>query len=377
MTASGLALGLIALAIVLAIVLGSVLEFVSLLFLMLGLIAVIVFGIAGLLLSAIGLFRSRRRSVSIKVPLSALAVNMVAVGAVVAAVAVFMALRAEPTFNEATEELTGKGLTVRTIGGGRPALLALPSGYDSQRPLPLVLSLHGYTSHYMAQDSYFGLSALVNSRNFALILPNGTKDDNGDRYWNATDFCCGITDNKPDDAAYLAGLVDEAGLHANIGPVFVAGMSNGASMAYRLVCENLPGLTAIVAMAGSFYSDPNRCASASPVSILHIHGTHDDIIKIGGGSNPSIGEGSYPAVNELVQRWAGRAGCDLSGAETLPGLDIDKGADGDETEVTRFSRECRDGLVVEYWEMDSSPHAPRLAPDFGRRILDWLFDSFG
>ena len=60
---------------------------------------------------------------------------------------------AEPTLSEATEELTQKGLTVRTIGGERPALMLLPYEHDPQTPVPLVLSLHGLTSHYMAQDS--------------------------------------------------------------------------------------------------------------------------------------------------------------------------------------------------------------------------------
>ena len=303
--------------------------------------------------------------------------NAIAIGVVVAAGVSLSAALGEPTYEEAAQELTQKNLTVHTIGSGRPALLVLPSGHDPQTPLPLVISLHGYTSHYMSQDSYFGLSELVNSHNFALILPNGMKDDNGDRYWNATDFCCGITDNKPDDAVYLAGLVDEAKEVFNTDGIFAAGMSNGASMSYRLACESLPGLTAIVAVAGSFYSDPTRCDSARPVSILHIHGTEDSVIEIGGGSDPNIGEGSYPPAKEVVQRWAQRAGCDVSGAESLPRLDVDTKADGDETIVSRFSSGCRDNLVVEYWVMESSPHVPSLASDFGQRILAWLFDRSG
>lgn len=377
MAVSGLVLGLVALALTVVMILGLAAEAISLQFLLLAVILVIVCGAAGLLLSTLGLFRNRRRSVGVKIPASALAVNAIAIGVVVAAGVSLSAVLGEPTYEEATQELTQKNLTVHTIGGARPALLVLPSGHDPQTPLPIVLSLHGYTSHYMSQDSYFGLSGLVNSHNFALILPNGMKDDNGDRYWNATDFCCGITDNKPDDAAYLTGLVDESMELVNVDRIFAVGMSNGASMSYRLACENLPGLTAIVAVAGSFYSDPTRCASARPVSILHIHGTEDSVIEIDGGSDPDIGEGSYPPASEVVQRWAQRAGCDVSGTESLPNLDINTKADGDETKVSRFRSGCRDNLVVEYWVMESSPHVPSLAPDFGQRILAWLFDRSG
>ena len=375
MSIYGLALGIIALALIAA--LGVATAYFDLFSLFLGIIVVIVCIVAGLLLSALGLFRAKRRGMAIKMPLSALSVNIVAVGAVVAVAVVVIVVNAEPSYEEAAKELAEEGLTVQTIGGERPALLVLPSGYDPQNPIPLVLSLHGYTSHYMAQDSYFGLSPLVNSHNFALILPNGTKDDEGDRYWNATDFCCGITDSKPDDVAYLTGLLEEAGVHVNIDRIFSVGLSNGGFMSYRLACESLPGLTAIVALGGTSYSDAAQCASSRPVPILHIHGTDDSVVNIEGGTNPDISDGTYAGARELVRRWAQRAGCDLSSPENPPNLDINSRADGAETSVVRYSSGCRDNLVFEFWEMESSPHVPRLTPNFGQRILAWLFDSSG
>ena len=77
----------------------------------------------------------------------------------------------------------------------------------------------------------------------------------------------------------------------------------------------------------------------------------------------------------MNQRWAERAGCDLSLAEKLPNLDIDSWAGGDETSVTRYRSGCRDNLVIEFWEMEGSPHVPLLADDFGQRILTWLYHS--
>ncbi len=301
MSVSGFTLAIIALVLTAALALGFVLVAIDLMPLIIGVIVVIACIIAGLLLSALGLFRHKRRGMGIRMPVSALAANVIVLGAVVVAV-VLVGEYQEPTYEEAAQELTEEGLTVHTIGGDRPALLVLPSEYDPRTPLPLVLSLHGYGSHYMFQDSYFGLSQLVNSHNFALILPNGTKDDEGKRFWNATDFCCGVIDSKPDDVAYLTGLVEETAGRVDIDRVFATGLSNGSFMSYRLACESLPGLTAIVALAGSSYSDPARCASARAVSILHIHGTDDSVNKIEGGTNPDVGEGSYPGVSELVRR---------------------------------------------------------------------------
>ena len=311
-------LAIIALALTAALALGSVLVAIDLMPLLVGAVVVIVCIIAGLLLSALGLFRHKRRDMGIRMPVSALAANVIALGAVVVIAVVLVGEYREPTYEEAAQELTEEGLTVHTIGGDRPALLVLPSGYDPQTPLPLVLSLHGYTSHYMFQDSYFGLSPLVNSHNFALILPNGTRDEKGKRFWNATDLCCGATDSKPDDVAYLTGLVEEAAGRVNIDRTFAAGLSNGAFMSYRLACESLPGLTAIVAVGGSSFTDPARCASARPISILHVHGTGDDVIKIEGGSNPDLGEGTHPDARELALRWPSAPGAIFQARRIYP-----------------------------------------------------------
>ena len=347
--------------------------------------AIVVSIALGLGLSVLALVRRRGRIAVM--PLTALAVNLVALGVVVI-VAITMLGQGEPTFDEAMLQLVEEsGVSVQRIPGAgvgvskrdsRPALIVLPSEYysvplDEQSSIPLVFSLHGYSSHYMDQDSYFGLSRLVNSYNFALVLANGTRDDQGNRFWNATDFCCGTADTRPDDVAYLTDLVEEAAEHVNIDSVFVTGMSNGGFMSYRLACENLPRLAGIVVVAGSSFSDEKRCDTVNPVSVLHVHGTADEVISFEGGPNPDIGRGNHPAARHVVHRWARRAGCDLSEAETLPKLDVDRAVEGSETSVTRYQSGCQDSLVVELWEMDSSSHVPKLADDFGELMLGWMF----
>ena len=270
----------------------------------------------------------------------------------------------------------------------RYGLLALPKGYDGysrgpmeqerREPLPLVLSLHGYGSHFMEQDAYFGLSDLMESYDFALLLANGTRDDEGNRFWNATDFCCGIKDNKPDDAGYLRALVEAATEYMNVKRVFVVGMSNGAFMSYRLACEGMPGLAGIVAVAGSSFEDPERCGSARPISLLHIHGTEDDVVQISGGSNPEIGEGSYPDARTVAGQWARRAGCSLGVKVTPPSLDIDVDVDGLETRIFRYGMgRCPGGVSVEFWEMKGSGHVPELSGGFGRRVMEWMLVETG
>ena len=99
-------------------------------------------------------------------------------------------------------------------------------------------------------------------------------------------------------------------------------------MSYRLACEGIPGLVAIASLAGTSFSDPSRCAFASPVSVLQIHGTADEVVAYDG----STGEQEYAGAEEVALRWAALARCDLTDPETLPPLDLDQGIDGPETD---------------------------------------------
>ena len=260
---------------------------------------------------------------------------------------------------------------VHTLGGPRPALLVLPADCDPETPIPLVLSLHGFTSHSAQHDRYFGLSQRVNDDRFALIMANGTHDPDGKRFWNATDFCCDLHNTQVDDVTYLSGLLEEAATHIAVERIFALGHSNGGFMSYRLACEGISGLVAIASLAGTSFSDPSRCASASPVSVLQIHGTADETVAYDG----STGEQEYAGAKEVALRWAALARCNLTDPETLPPLDLDQDLDGSETIRTRYRAGCRNDVTIELWTIERGSHAPHFAPDFGQRLLEWLLSD--
>ena len=212
MVGAALVFGVIAIVLGISLTLGLLLFVIGLMPFFVGALVVVVCIGLGLLLSVLALIR-RRDSRSSAMLVTALAVNILALGGVIA-VALIARGMGEPTLDEAMSRLvseSGVGAVMR-IRGDRPALLAVPSGYhqgslEQRESLPLVLNLHGYGSHYIDQDSYFGMSELVNDYNFALILPNGTRDDDTgipllERYGVLLRHCL---DSKPDDAEYLIG----------------------------------------------------------------------------------------------------------------------------------------------------------------------------
>ena len=329
----------------------------------------------------VNMFRSKRRAV--------LVFLAAALGVLVAVVGFFLYIsglgallwfvinfEGEIPQPELAQRLAESGLKVHTIGGSRPATLVLPAGHDPQTPIPLLLALHGYSGYASMMDQIFGIPDYVNTKNFALILADGTPDDNGNRFWNATSLCCGITENKPDDVVYLSGLVEEAKGYTTVGYTYSLGYSNGGFMSYRLACESLPGLAGIVSIAGSSFDSPERCAGALPVSVIQVHGDEDEVIGIDGGSNPALGQGSHPGASELAERWARRAGCDIPG-ELLPSIGVSRFGNGSETTVLQYRSGCEDGVTIEFWKVAGASHTLITVDDFMDRVLDWLFDQGG
>ena len=172
-----------------------------------------------------------------------------------------------------------------------------------------------------------------------------------------------------DDYGWLGGLVAEARELINVSGVYVVGYSNGGVRAYRLACDGLDGLVAIVSLAGSSFGDPDRCADAAPVSVLQIHGTSDVDIPFAGTLESA---GGYPGAETLIQRWGERAGCDVAQVEQLANLDLELTIDGAETTVRRIRDGCADDIVVELWTIENGDHFPMFSDDWPDHLLNWL-----
>lgn len=104
--------------------------------------------------------------------------------------------------------------------------------------------------------------------------------------------------------------------------IYLAGMSNGATMAARFACEHASAIAAFAQVAGTAAVDvANRCRPPRPLPILQLHGSADEIAPYAGGQRrsfrgrplvrgrigPSIG------VDAWAQTWV-----DVDHADTKP-----------------------------------------------------------
>jgi polyhydroxybutyrate depolymerase len=244
-----------------------------------------------------------------------------------------------------------------SFGGARPVMLQVPAQLDEGREYPLVLVLHGYGANGFLQQAYFGLGDLATRGDAFVLAPEGTVDSTSRQFWNADPVCCDFGHLAPDDVGYLGGLIEDVADSWPIDPgaVFLIGHSNGAFMSYRLACERSDLFAAIVGLAGNAASVP--CQPAQPVSILHVHGTADDVVPY---------SGAVPSVTQ----WAGLDGC--GGARTRGAdLDLEVGLAGAETKVEATSG-CASGVAVDLWTMEGAGHVPTFGVTFPQVAWKWL-----
>jgi len=250
----------------------------------------------------------------------------------------------------------------------RPAQLVAPSGVTA--PAPLLVLLHGYGANARKQDAYLGVTEQAASRGLYVLLPNGTTEPrSGKQFWDATSACCNFTGTPVDDVGYLRDLIDEALAKRPIDPVrvYVFGHSNGGFMAYRLACDLADKVTAVAVLAGADAPTPGDCAPSRPVSVLHLHGDADPLVKYTGGRFAGV----YPGAVESVTRWAARDGCDATPVAGAA-LDLEGGIDGAETVVTSYEG-CDAGTDVQLDTIQGGGHIPALIHDsVGVDVLDWL-----
>ena len=195
-----------------------------------------------------------------------------------------------------------------TVGGeSRTYRMFVPPTLDRRRPVPLVMVLHGGASgvEEMVKTTLFDREA--SAGDFIVAYPEATQ-----RAWNAGKCCGSAPRRNPDDVGFLTSVLDEleADYAIDRARVFVAGVSNGAMMAYRFACERADRVTAVGSVAGAVTVD--NCLPSRPVSVLEIHGTEDSLIPYTGGQ-PSAPEAAgappYTATSDMVRTWAELNGC--------------------------------------------------------------------
>lgn len=253
--------------------------------------------------------------------------------------------------------------TLRTTDGrDRTYHLYVPPNLDAAKPVPLLVALHGGTGWGTQFEQNSGFDRLADRHGFIVVYPDGIgigRRGSALRTWNGGGCCGPAARQQVDDVGFVRQLVAELERDHSIDPdrVFAAGHSNGGILAYRLACEASDVIAAIGVQSSSLELD--HCRPSRPVSAIHIHGTADRNLPIGGGRGPNGVSGvSFRVPIDGARTLAAADGCRATPMTT-------RDPDNHDVTVTRW-RSCDGHTEVRFLAVEGASHAwmghPTAAP---------------
>lgn len=265
-----------------------------------------------------------------------------------------------------------KKLAIRVNGVDRDCLLYVPSRYDKTNALPLVVMLHGMGGTARNTLEGTGWSTKGEQEGFIVAYPEGTRPDvkyppslrKNPQSWNDGSGRFHATERKIDDVAFIAALLDrvQADYAIDAKRIYVAGFSNGASMAFRVGAELSDRIAAIAPNAGACWAEKLNLRRG--VSLCYITGTADTFNPLEGGfpklalGGKEQGGRKKPPVQVTIDKWAKALEC----------LEKPKKDETNDGVRRRRYGPGRDGAEVEFITVDGLGHnwagGKKQAPEF-------------
>lgn len=182
------------------------------------------------------------------------------------------------------DEPLSPGLHGLGLGQGRDGMLFVPPGLRSDRPAPLVVSLHGAGSRGSAAASA-GLLQAAEASGTLVLAP-----DSRGRTWDV------LTGGFGPDVDFIDAALDRVFEAVAVDPrlLAISGFSDGASYALSLGLGNGDLFSHILAFSPGFMA-PDARQGTPPVFVSH--GTHDAVLSVDACSRalvPILEEVGYP-----------------------------------------------------------------------------------
>lgn len=219
--------------------------------------------------------------------------------------------------------------TITHQGRPRTYVLHTPKSYQSDRPLPIMIALHGYGSQGKDLAASSGLNDLADQQGFLVVYPDGL-----DRRWNLSQSLF----SQVDDVGFVSTLIDRLTQIRAVDSrrIYAMGVSNGGFLVQRLACEPSSRIAAFASVVATLpESLQTSCKSSRPVSMLMMNGTADRKVPWQGGR---MLYGSILSVPDSIEFWQQRNQCNTKS--------VVKRVVNDRVDLDRYPN-CQAGSEVE------------------------------
>ena len=247
-----------------------------------------------------------------------------------------------------------------------------PPDYNNN---PLLVLLHG---HGGSSDQSIGEGLgknpqkiwleIAQEKELIVVIPNGELGPEGTRGWND---CRTDAPGNPstDDVKFIKNLLEklEQEYNHDMDRVYIAGVSNGALMASRLVEEIPEKITAFASIVNTMAENSICIESDEAISALYMNGTMDPLVPYEGG-HILENRGVVKSTDESILYWVERNQTDTTPAiENLENISTD---DNSRVVKSTYSNGLNNSQVVLYKIIGGGHTEPSLIENYSQIYLN-------
>jgi polyhydroxybutyrate depolymerase len=228
-------------------------------------------------------------------------------------------------------------------GVKREYLLYVPKSYDSSKPTPLVISLHGAGIWGAVQKDLSQFNRVADREGLIVVYPSGI-GGRGVRVWHEEEG-----PGLPRDVKFISELIDTLEAHYNIDStrIYANGLSNGGGMSFALSCRLSNRIAAVGLVASAQLLPFKWCTDPHPVPMINFHGTSDPEAAYRGGTSwVVLNNKRFPSQVAWTASWAQRNKCAARPTDSRIAADV----------VRRVYTRCANGADVELYTIEGGGH---------------------
>ncbi|MEV0416239.1 PHB depolymerase family esterase [Streptomyces sp. NPDC050448] len=221
---------------------------------------------------------------------------------------------ASPAAADSRERLT-------VDGGTREYLLHRPAA-GGGGPRPLLIAFHGRGADAEHLRKQSGLDRAAEARGMLLVYPEALG-----KAWGAGTAPTGQRPDPDTDVRFTEALVAELVRTGRADPhrVYVAGFSNGGSMALRMAAQRPDLVAGAASVSGELPTGAAAVKPSGAVPVLIVYGAEDPVRPLAGLPSPGpAGPGEEP----LTPTMSARAGAEAFAAAAGAGDPVEEGRPG-------------------------------------------------
>lgn len=182
------------------------------------------------------------------------------------------------------------------VNGIKRKIITYIPAYNASQPMPLLIALHGGFATPKAMFRLADFRPVADKEKFIVVCPASKG------MWHD-----GADNKGVDDVKFIDELINYMMKKYGADParVYITGISNGGFMTTRLACE-IPNRIAAIAVVAATLNVGEGYDLKSPMPVIYMHGTTDNIVKYNGGK--LFGRKMY-SHKDIIEKWVAMDEC--------------------------------------------------------------------